>query len=44
MRGKIDAAIAISEHTPPIDGETFINRILQRFQQEHQEQGGRDIN
>jgi antitoxin ParD1/3/4 len=39
VREKIDAAIAISEHTPPIDGETFINQILERFQQEHQEQG-----
>lgn len=38
VREKIDAAIATSEHTPPIDGETFINQILERFQQEHQEQ------
>ncbi|MFB2877547.1 type II toxin-antitoxin system ParD family antitoxin [Floridanema aerugineum] len=38
VREKIDAAIAISEHTPPIDGETFINQILDRFQQEHQAQ------
>ncbi|MFB2892979.1 type II toxin-antitoxin system ParD family antitoxin [Aerosakkonemataceae cyanobacterium BLCC-F50] len=38
VRGKIDAAIAILEYTPPIDGETFINQILDRFQQEHQAQ------
>ncbi|MEM9216228.1 MAG: type II toxin-antitoxin system ParD family antitoxin [Cyanobacteria bacterium P01_F01_bin.150] len=30
---KIDDAIAISEHTPPVDGETFITGILERFQQ-----------
>ena len=36
VREKIDAAIATSEHTPPIDGETFINQILERFQQEYQ--------
>ena len=28
---KIDAAVAMSEHTPPIDGETFIAGILDRF-------------
>lgn len=33
---KIDEAIAASEHTPPVDGETFINDILQRFQQAEQ--------
>jgi antitoxin ParD1/3/4 len=33
IRGKIDAAVAISEHTPPIDGETFIAGILERFRQ-----------
>jgi len=38
VREKIDAAIATSEHTSPVDGETFINQILERFQQEHQEQ------
>jgi antitoxin ParD1/3/4 len=31
---KIDAAISASEQTP-IDGETFINQILERFQQDH---------
>ena len=30
---KIDAAILASEHTQPIDGETFINQILERFQE-----------
>ncbi len=29
---KIDAAIAVSTRTPPIDGETFVNQILERFQ------------
>ena len=28
---KIDAAVAMSEHTPPIDGETFIAGICDRF-------------
>ncbi len=27
---KIDAAISASEETPPFDGETFINEILER--------------
>lgn len=27
VRVKIDAAVAVSEHTPPIDGETFIAGI-----------------
>ncbi|MCY7337594.1 MAG: type II toxin-antitoxin system ParD family antitoxin, partial [Chamaesiphon sp.] len=30
---KIDEAIATSEQTPPIDGETLVNGILERFQQ-----------
>jgi antitoxin ParD1/3/4 len=30
---KIDEAITTSEQTPPIDGETFINQLLERFQQ-----------
>ncbi|MEG4579697.1 transcriptional regulator [Microcoleus sp. MON1_C5] len=29
VRVKIDAAVAMSEHTPPIDGETFIAGILE---------------
>ena len=33
VREKIDAAIVASTHTPPIDGETFVNQILERFQQ-----------
>jgi len=36
VRGKIDAAIAISEQTPPIEGETFVNQILDRFKQQRQ--------
>lgn len=38
VREKIDAAISISEHTQPIDGETFVNQILDRFQQQRQVQ------
>jgi antitoxin ParD1/3/4 len=34
VREKIDAAVSASEQTPPIDGETFINQILERFQRE----------
>lgn len=33
VREKIDAALEASNHTPPIDGETFVNKILERFQQ-----------
>jgi antitoxin ParD1/3/4 len=33
VRVKIDAAVAISEHTPPIEGETFIAGICDRFRQ-----------
>ncbi|MEA5619066.1 type II toxin-antitoxin system ParD family antitoxin [Cronbergia sp. UHCC 0137] len=36
VREKIDAAIEISDHTPPIDGETFVNQILEQFQQKRQ--------
>ncbi|MCU0537049.1 MAG: type II toxin-antitoxin system ParD family antitoxin [Hydrococcus sp. Prado102] len=36
VRAKIDAAIKISSHTPPIDGETFVNQILERFKRSHQ--------
>jgi hypothetical protein len=32
VRSKIDDAISASEQTPPIDGETFVNQILERFQ------------
>ncbi len=34
VREKIDAAISASEQTPPIDGETFVNQILERFKQD----------
>jgi ferritin len=34
VRTKIDAAISASELTPPIDGETFVNQILERFQRD----------
>jgi antitoxin ParD1/3/4 len=33
VRVKIDAAVAMSEHTPPLDGETFIAGICDRFRQ-----------
>lgn len=36
VRVKIDAAVETSNHTAPIDGETFVNRILERFQQTKQ--------
>jgi antitoxin ParD1/3/4 len=36
VQQKIDAAI--SEESPPIDGETFVNEILERFRQAHQTQ------
>jgi antitoxin ParD1/3/4 len=32
VQAKIDAAISTSEHTPPIDGESFVNQIVARFQ------------
>lgn len=38
VREKIDAAITLSDHTPPIDGETFVNKIIERFQQVRQAQ------
>ncbi len=36
VRVKIDAAIEASDQTPPVDGETFVNGILERFQQANQ--------
>lgn len=36
VREKIDAAISASNHTPPVDGEAFVNQILERFRQAHQ--------
>ncbi|MCC5601128.1 ribbon-helix-helix domain-containing protein [Nostoc favosum] len=38
VREKIDAAIVASNQTPPIDGETFVNQIIERFRQGHQAQ------
>jgi antitoxin ParD1/3/4 len=38
VREKIDAAISASDNTSPIDGETFVNQILERFQQARQAQ------
>ncbi|MEH2254506.1 hypothetical protein [Nostoc sp.] len=38
VREKIDAAILASDQTPAIDGETFVNQILERFRQGHQAQ------
>ena len=35
IRQKIDAATVASEQTPPIDGEKFVNKILERFRQAH---------
>lgn len=32
VRVKIDAALEASNQTAPIDGETFVNGILDRFQ------------
>lgn len=36
VRAKIDAAIEASNHTAPIDGETFVSGVLERFQQANQ--------
>ncbi|MDG2990356.1 type II toxin-antitoxin system ParD family antitoxin [Candidatus Synechococcus calcipolaris G9] len=36
IRVRIDAAIEVSNHTDPIDGEAFVNGILERFQQANQ--------
>jgi antitoxin ParD1/3/4 len=33
VREKIDAAIAMSQNTSPVDGKTFVNQILEQFQQ-----------
>ena len=38
VREKVNAAIAATDHTPPVDGETFVNQILKRFQQARQAQ------
>ena len=31
VRAKIQAAVEASDRTPPVDGETFIDGILERF-------------
>ncbi|NJM64960.1 MAG: transcriptional regulator [Acaryochloris sp. RU_4_1] len=36
VREKIDAAIEASKYTASIDGETFVNDILERFHQANQ--------
>ena len=36
VREKIEAALEASNHTPPLDGETFVNQILERFDKERQ--------
>jgi antitoxin ParD1/3/4 len=33
VREKVEAAIEVSNHTPPIDGEAFVNRTLERLRQ-----------
>ncbi|MCY7408453.1 MAG: type II toxin-antitoxin system ParD family antitoxin [Alkalinema sp. CAN_BIN05] len=35
-RLKVDEAIEGSKHTPPIDGETFVNQMLERLHQAKQ--------
>lgn len=37
VREKIEAAVLASEHTPSIDGEIFVNQILERFDKARQE-------
>lgn len=36
IRKKIDEATLASDQTPPIDGETFVDQILERFRQARQ--------
>ncbi len=36
VKSKIEEAIAVSENTPPLDGETFVNEIIDRFAKAHQ--------
>jgi len=33
VRPKIDAALEASNHTAPVDGETFVNGVLEYFRQ-----------
>ncbi|CAD5953221.1 hypothetical protein PCC9214_02691 [Planktothrix tepida] len=35
VAAKIDAAVSTSEENPPLDGETFINGILEQFKPTH---------
>ncbi|BAC89852.1 ribbon-helix-helix domain-containing protein [Gloeobacter violaceus] len=37
VREKIDAAIAASEHAPPVDGTDYVARTLERLRQVRQE-------
>jgi len=39
VKAKIEEAIAVSEKTPPLDGETFVNEIIDRFTKEKAHQG-----
>ncbi len=36
VQAKIEAAFEASNHTSPIDGETFVNQILERLRQTQQ--------
>lgn len=36
VRAKIDEAIEVSKRMPPVDGETFVNKMLERLQQAKQ--------
>lgn len=38
VREKIEAALVASEHTAPVDGEAFVNQILDRFNKARQAQ------
>ncbi|MEN8446139.1 MAG: type II toxin-antitoxin system ParD family antitoxin [Cyanobacteria bacterium J06555_13] len=37
VRAKVDAAIEASKQTLPVDGETFVNKMLDRLQQAKQQ-------
>mgnify|MGYP001058389350 CR=1 FL=1 len=36
VRSQIDAAIEVSKDTPPIDGESFVNEMLERLEKARQ--------
>ena len=38
VREKIEAALVVSAHTPTLDGEAFVNQILDRFDKARQTQ------